>query len=246
MLRYLFIIFLVLASIQSGAQTKYVSVREGAPVYAARDSSSKIISTLEYGTAVVDTTRHRVQVFFKDYNTWFVQVETDAGKGYVPEIFLLPFPPPKNNVSTVDSYLMQISELLSYIDSLYTTRTGDSRERTHIKKAYKDGFITERDLTWYQHYHHLTIPNIRIQHAYVLMQYFYKEQGFFLENYKYPTRDVQEEKLNDSDTRTIKLYKDKHGNLIRMSITVDNSAVLAELELIQAGNDVIVVQTSSL
>lgn len=241
--RYVFILLLVLTAISADAQTKYVMVREGAPVYAERDSSSQIITTLEYGTAVLDTTEHRVQVFFKTYNTYFVSVETPLGNGFVPEVYLLPFPPPKNNVSTIDSYLMQISEPLGYIDSTYIPHP-DGKDQTHIKRVYKDGFIVEDDIKWYERYHMLTLPNMRIQRAYVLMQYFYRDQNFFPDDY--PIRDVKEQQLDKRTTRSIKITEDWDGNLNRLTIRVDDNVVLSELDFIQAGYHVIVVKSSAL
>lgn len=242
-MRLLLSIFFLSITVCAAAQTKYVMVREGVPVYAERDSSSTIITRLEYGTPVLDTTRHHIQVYFKTYNTYFVAVETEAGKGFVPEIYLLPFPPPKNNVSTIDSYVMQISETLVLIDSSHTT-LADGKDQTHIKRIYIDGFIVQDDLNYYQHYHQFTIPNMRIQHAYVLMQYFYKQQGLYPD--EYPIKDITKKKINKKDTRIIKLGYDWDGNLNRLSIALDNDVVFNELDFVQAGNDVIITRRSSL
>lgn len=247
-MRIVLTIISFLFCLNAGAKTKYVMVKGGISVYADTTAKSKIIATLPYGTAIQDTFDYTAyQSSFKNYSTFFVPVMTPAGKGYVPDAYLLPFPPPKNNVSSVDSYLAQLSEPMGIVDSFVTEPMGEyNASKTYIKKVYKNGAVYEHSFEIYDDYYSVTFPNLSIEKAYVLMQLFYIHGGYFPPAYDYPTIIRKNLQVDERTVRSIKPYKGKYDRWMRLVIDTEDSAVLNTLEFIQAGKDVIVIKSSSI
>lgn len=241
-------IIILLFSLCTAAKTKYVMVKGGISVYADTTAKSKVIATLPYGAAIQDTFNYpAIQSFYKNYNTFFLPVMTPTGKGYVPDAYLLPFPPPKNNVTTVDSYFAQLSEPMGVVDSFVTEPMGEyNASKTYIKKAYKNGAVFEHSFEIYTGYYSITLPNLTVEKAYVLMHLFYAEEGYFPPAYDYPAVTRKEEQIDKHTVRSIRPYKGLYDRWYRLVIETEDGAVQSTLEFIQAGNDVIVVKTSEI
>lgn len=248
MLRILLIAVLVFAAVHADAQTRYVMVREGINVYADTTTKSKIITTLPYGTAIEDTFDYvHHQYFYKNYETYFVPVMTKQGKGYVPDACLLPFQPPMHNVSSLDSYFQQLTEPISYPDSVYHTKGDYLQNETdfiRLKTVYKNGIVTDWEHQYYSSYFSALLPDMDIQRAYMLMQYFDEDNEIFPADKVFPDKD-SEDKTDQYTMRYITIQKE-YERPVKLSIRLDSSGMENRIQFIQVGKDVFFIQTSDI
>lgn len=232
-MRQLFLITLLLININSFAETKYVAVKGGLNVRSAADVNSAVLTTLPYGTVVLDTLAFSDMVTINNFTTYWIPVQTEKGIGYIVEAYTLPFPPPKEGITEVQDYLQQITEPMAVVDSVYVHETHYGK-----KTFYRNGFVHDFRTTEIYGYSSLLIPDISIAKAYILMRHFTDYRYDYPADGKFPVKTGSYYN-EDHEQIPVRVETSHEGALPERLILNDNDYGITEF--IQVGHDVVII-----
>lgn len=212
------VIFLSITTVKS--QTSFYSAaKAGLNIREKPDVNAAVLTKIPYGEKLTraDETDYG-NVDTEGMQARWMMVTNGTVKGYVADVYLLPFQPPSADVKSLRNYLGTLSKIQSSWKKMNESKGEDAGG--YVEKIIYANGIVLREFQGYEYFSEtIWFPKINMQHAFVMARLLCTYPKLLDVQDKFPTESSKGTTPQNRDIKVFKVYENfNYPSLIRIDI----------------------------
>lgn len=230
-MRKVFLMALIFITIGSSAQwpgNYYVAAKSGLSLREKQDINSKVLVKIPYGTKIsISYTDEQVNVSAEGMEGSWAKTTYNGKTGYVVNVYLLPWAPPKATVKTMKQYLPQVSAVAGVpVVIKGNTESLESGGSNMKKQLFKNGAEYHEETFYEANNDAYFLPGFTLQQGFVLVRLIPEFKDVFGPDEIFPT----ESKTFKKGEREYRLTVDKEKSgefdwIEKISVEYEDGAI---------------------
>lgn len=221
----------------------YVAAKGGISLREKKDPKSKLIVTIPYGTKLsLNYPDEIINITLDGVDGAWAKTTYNGKTGWVANIYLIPWAPPKAAVQTLKQYLAQVSPpsgvpVVVKNGSIEFLESGGSNLK---KQLYKNGAEYHEETFYEANSDSYFLPGFTMQQGFILLRLIPEFKDVFAPNSEFPTENKTLKK-GDGDF-TIKVEKMGEGDyqwITKISVEYSEGATY-EFEMFLLGGQLVI------
>lgn len=222
----------------------YVAAKGGLSLREKQDAGSKLLATIPYGTKIkVSYTDETVNITLEGMEGGWAKTTYGGKTGYVVNIYLLPWPPPKATVKTLKQYLPQVSPVAGPAVNVKNGNPDlfEAGVSSMKKQIFKNGAEYHEEGFYESNNDNYFLPGFTMEQGFVLLRLIPEFSPVFGSNESYPGESRKVTKNQKEYTITVEKEKlsDTLDMITKIKVEYEDGAFYS-FEMFQLGGQLVI------
>lgn len=240
---------LLLSYVSFSQFTYYAAAKAGLSMREQPNTGAKVLEKITYGEKLVTIADENqpVAIATEGFNGFWWKVKYNNKTGYVVSSYVLPLPPPKAGVKTLNDYFLQVSTkagspLLIKKSEAALNEMGES---TITKQLFKNGMEWQEEKGYENGSSLYLLPDFTIEQCFLLVRLLGQYPDLISEKDFFPTKNTTAKIEAGSKSTEVQRekYDGKPGPVQKIKIMLEQGAI-TEFEIFTLGTQAIIFWTS--